>query len=262
LSVRRRLVRLPGGPASYRDEGSGPVAVLAAGLGLSGRFYDGSYAAFAAAGVRLVVPDLPGAGATPGAATGLTPAATARFLADFAAALAIPRAVWIGHSVGAQAVVELAAHQPELAAGLVLVGPTGAPGRGEVPRQALALGLEATRTSLHVIRGVARDYLRTSPLRYFGTWLRHGRHDLPARLPLVHCPVLIMVGDADPVCRPRFVELLCRRLPRARVEWVRGGTHALPRGHAAAFNRIATSFVIDVADRPVDPGTAGGAGGA
>jgi pimeloyl-ACP methyl ester carboxylesterase len=155
----------------------------------------------------------------------------------------IRRAVWIGHSVGAQAVVEVAVQRPDLAAGLVLVGPTGAPGRGEVLRQLWALAVETRRTTAGVIRAVARDYLSTSPVRYLGTWLRHGRHDLPARLEHVKCPVLILVGSEDPVCRSDYVELLQNRLPQSRVEWVSEATHALPRGHPAAFNRSVTEFV-------------------
>jgi pimeloyl-ACP methyl ester carboxylesterase len=243
VSRPERVIELDGGRASYREAGAGRAVVVTAGLGLSSRFYEDSYDAFAAAGVRLLVPDLPGWGQTPGPRTGLRPEQTAAFMIEFAAGLGLRRAVWVGHSIGAQAVVELAARRPDLAAGIVLVGPTGAPGRTELVRQVGGLAVEAFRTSLHVLAGVARDYVRTSPARYFGTWLRHSRHDLLALLPLVQCRALILAGDADPVCRPDFVELLRHRLPAARVEWVRGGTHALPRGHAAAFNRIVTHFV-------------------
>jgi 2-hydroxy-6-oxonona-2,4-dienedioate hydrolase len=242
---RRTIVR--GDPASYREAGGGAVAILTAGLGLTSRFYAASYAAFAAAGTRLVVPDLPGWGQTPGPHTGLSPQATASFLIDFAASLGLRRAVWIGHSLGAQAVVEVAARRPDLATGLVLVGPTGAPGRRELIRQAWGLGVEAARTSFPVIRAVARDYLTASPARYIGTWLRHSAHDLLLRLPHVQCPALVLAGDADPVCRPWFIEMLRHRMPRARVVWVPGGTHALPRGHADAFNRIVTRFVRECA---------------
>jgi 2-hydroxy-6-oxonona-2,4-dienedioate hydrolase len=243
VSRPQRVVQLAGAVASYREAGAGPVAIMAAGLGLTSRFYENSYEAFAAAGVRLVVPDLPGWGRTPGPMTGISPEQTARFLMDFAGAMGIRRAVWLGHSLGAQAVVELAARRPDLAGGVALVGPTGAPGRAELMRQAWGLAVEASRTSLHVLRGVARDYVRTPPTRYLGTWLRHSGHDLLARLPQVQCPALVLAGDADPVCRPWFIELLRHRLPQAQIHWVRGGTHALPRSHAADFNRLVTAFV-------------------
>jgi pimeloyl-ACP methyl ester carboxylesterase len=243
MTVPGRRTLVDGEPASYREAGAGPTAVIAAGLGLSSRFYEESYGAFATAGVRLLVPDLPGRGVTPGPHTGLSPQQTARFLCDFAAALGISRAVWIGHSIGAQAVVEVALRRPDLTTALVLVGPTGAPGRGEVLRQVYALAVETRRTTGGVIRAVARDYLSASPVRYLGSWLRHGRHDLPARVKHVRCPALILVGSEDPVCRADYVEQLQDCLPQSRVEWVCGATHALPRGHAAAFNRAVTDFV-------------------
>jgi 2-hydroxy-6-oxonona-2,4-dienedioate hydrolase len=243
MSRPQREVQLRGAVASYREAGAGPVAIMAAGLGLTSRFYENSYEAFAAAGVRLVVPDLPGWGRTPGPLTGISPEQTARFLMDFAAAMGTRRAVWLGHSLGAQAVVELAARRPDLARGIVLVGPTGAPGRTKLMRQAWGLAVEASRTSLHVLRGVTRDYVRTPPTRYLGTWLRHSGHDLLARLPQVQCPALVLAGDADPLCRPWFIELLRHRMPQAEIQWVRGGTHALPRGHAADFNRVVTAFL-------------------
>jgi 2-hydroxy-6-oxonona-2,4-dienedioate hydrolase len=239
------MAKLTGRPVSYREAGGGAVAILTAGLGLTSRFYEQSYGPFAAAGIHLLVPDLPGWGKTPGPRLGLGPDRTADFLIELASALGVRRAVWIGHSLGAQVVVRVAERRPDLTAGIMLVGPTGAPGRRELLRQAWGLGVEARRTTLRVIGAVARDYIRTSPLRYLGTWMKHGDDDLIARLPRVQCPALVLAGDADPVCRPAFIELLRHRMPHARVEWVRGGTHALPRGHADAFNRAATRFVLE-----------------
>jgi pimeloyl-ACP methyl ester carboxylesterase len=243
VRTRRRLVEVCGGTASYREAGSGTAAIVIAGLGLTSRFYEQSYAAFADAGIHLIVPDLPGWGEMPGPRTGLRPADIADFLIDFARALGIRRAVWIGHSLGAQAVVHVAERRPDLAGGVVLIGPTGAPGRFELLRQAWGLAVEARRTSASVIRAVARDYIRTSPVRYIGTWVRHRRDALPDRVPRIQCPVLLLAGDADPICRPAFIELLRNRLPHATVEWVPGGTHALPRGHAGEFNRRVVEFV-------------------
>jgi 2-hydroxy-6-oxonona-2,4-dienedioate hydrolase len=245
VNIPQRIIEVAGAPASYREAGAGPVAIIAAGLGLSSRFYEASYAAFAAVGIRLVVPDLPGWGRTPGPLTGIGAEESAAFLHAFAAALEIRRAVWIGHSLGAQAVAELAARHPSRAAGLVLVGPTGAPGR-RVLRQFRGLAVEGTRTSLNVLRGVARDYVRTPPTRYFGTWLRHAQHELLPLLPRVQCPALVVAGDADPICTPAFIELLRHRMPDAGVEWVRGGTHGLPRSHAPEFNRLCTAFVREL----------------
>jgi pimeloyl-ACP methyl ester carboxylesterase len=232
-----------GRTASYREAGSGIAAIVTAGLGLTSRFYEQSYDAFADAGIRLLVPDLPGWGDTPGPRTGLSPADTATFLLDFADALRIRRAVWIGHSLGAQPVIRIAGQRPDIAGAIVLVGPTGERGRFKLMRQARGIAVEAVRTSASVIRAVAREYLTTSPARYVGTWLRHSRDNVPARLYSVRCPALILAGDRDAVCSPSFIELLRHRIPDARVQWVHGGSNALPREHAGEFNRAVIAFI-------------------
>jgi pimeloyl-ACP methyl ester carboxylesterase len=243
VTARRRHIEVRGRTASYREAGSGIVAVMTAGLGLTSRFYEQSYDAFAGAGIHLIVPDLPGWGDTPGPRTGLAPADTAAFLLDFALALHIRRAVWIGHSLGAQPVIHIAGRRPDIAHAVILVGPTGAPGRFRLIRQARGLALEAVRAPAHVIGAVAREYLTNSPVRYAGTWLRHSRDITSDRLYRIRCPTLILAGDEDAVCSPAFVELMRHRIPHAEVEWVRGGSHALPRAHAAEFNRAVIAFI-------------------
>ena len=246
MSVRRIVVEVNGAPASYRESGAGIVAIVTAGLGLTSRFYAESYRAFASAGIRLVVPDLPGWGETPGPRTGASAEDTAAFLLAFADRVGVEKAIWIGHSVGVHAVSLVAAASPARARGLVLVGPTGEPGRFLLGRQAFGLMKEAARTSWRVLGAVARDYLTSSPLRYFGTWLRQARDDLVGRAPRIQCPTLLLAGDADPVCRPAFLELLQHRIPHARLECIPGASHALPRGHAAAFNRAVIRFIREL----------------
>ena len=243
MNAERRVVDVNGESASYCEAGGGIPAIVTAGLGLTSNFYEESYRAFANAGIHLIVPDLPGWGKTPGPHTGATPQQNASFLIAFANALRLRHAIWIGHSLGAQVVSEIAARRPDLARAVVLVGPTGVPGRAQLPKQAIGLAREARRTSIRVIAAVARDYLSSSPLKYVGTWIRHSGDDMPARLKRVTCPALILVGTRDPICAPEYIELLHHRLPRARVEWIHGGTHALPRGNAAEFNRAVIRFI-------------------
>ncbi|CAN5758980.1 alpha/beta hydrolase [soil metagenome] len=243
MIVRRRTIEVRGETASWREAGVGVPAIVTAGLGLSSRFYEYSYAAFADAGIRLIVPDLPGWGETPGPLTGLSPLDTTAFLLAFADAIGVRRAVWIGHSLGAQVVAELAVQQPERALGIVMVGPTGAPGRFRLVRQAAGLAIESGRTSARFIAAVAREYIRTPPSRYIGTWLRHSRHQLEPLLPHVTCPALIITGDNDPITSRASIERMLHRLPHGEVAWVAGGTHALPRGDAAEFNGVVAEFV-------------------
>lgn len=232
------------GRFSYHEAGAGVVAILVPGLGLTSRFYERSLAACADAGIRLVIPDLPGYGSTPGHFTGEDPCDTARFLIDFCESIGIRDAVWIGHSLGAQVVAEIAAQRPDRARGVVFVGPVGAPGRLRRLRQMWGLTVEAKRAGARVIAAVARDYVRASPARYFGTWLKHNEDQMLDVLPAIQCPALVLAGDADPLCRPEYIALIQQRLARVHVCIVPGGTHALPRGSTDAFNREVIRFVL------------------
>jgi pimeloyl-ACP methyl ester carboxylesterase len=240
--LRKHRTRIDGRQVTYREAGNGTPVLVASGLGLSGRFYDLSYDAFASAGMRLVVPDLPGFGSTGGAWLGQRVPETRAFLLSFADAVGIERAVWIGHSIGGQVVIDVATAAPHRVRGLVLAGPTGSPGARKLPRQALALVREAVRAPVPVVLRVLSDYLRISPLAYVGTWVRYGGDTPLEKLRGVNCPVLVVVGTRDPVIDPLFLDVLLRRLPAATLERIPGGTHALPRAHADAFNALVVRF--------------------
>ncbi len=232
-------VRVAGGRAHYAEAGEGPPVVVAAGLGLSTRFYEPTLVACARAGLRLIVPDLPGWGATHGPATGLSVDDTAEWLIDFSDALALGRPGWVGHSVGCQVVLALAARHPARAAALALSGPTGGPVRRRLLRQVGKLASAAVLEPPSLLLAVARDYLRVSPLSYLGSWVRAARDQPLERLARVRCPVLVRVGERDPIPPRRFVEALRRALPGTTVARVRGGGHGLPREAAAPFAAVA-----------------------
>lgn len=246
--MKRGELRLDGRRVVYREAGNGAPVLVISGLGLSGRFYEHSYDAFARAGLRLVVPDLPGFGGSRGGRLGHDVAGGRQFMLAFADALAIERAVWVGHSVGAQTALDIAATAPHRARGIVLVGPTGAPGRPRALRQAGALALEALRAPLPVVLRVLADYVRTSPLAYLGTWLRFTRDQPLEKLRAVQCPVQVVVGTRDPVADAELLELLLRRLPSAELVRVAGGTHALPRSEWQEFNAAVTRFCRELAE--------------
>ena len=76
----------------YREAGSGPLVVLAHGLGCSADYWMRNAPPLAAAGYRVLAPDLPGFGRTDGPWRGLGVAAQARALAEWGDALSRPPA--------------------------------------------------------------------------------------------------------------------------------------------------------------------------
>jgi 2-hydroxy-6-oxonona-2,4-dienedioate hydrolase len=247
--VTVRWVQVAGRRARYREAGRGAPLVLVHGLGLSSRFWHQSYGPLAAAGYRVLAPDLPGFGATPGPATGLSVRQTAEWLLAFADRAGGGRAAWLGQSIAAQAVVELAARRPEAAAALVLASPTGAPHRLRVARQAAALARDAVKEPWQLITTVAREYAGLSPAAYIGTWVKAQRHQPLARAARVRCPALIVVGRADPVVPDAFVAALERALPRGRTAVVDDAAHGVVYDRPDALHRAVLPFLAEVREQ-------------
>ena len=152
-----RHVRVEGRRAHVRICGAGPTVFLLPGLGLSSRIYARNCTDLAGAGFRVVVPDFPGFGKTPGGRFGLHVEESADWLVALARALDVSRAAWIGHSVSCQPAMLLASRHPELARGLVLIAPTGAAGRHRVLRQVVRFAQNAFREPPGTVLAVARD---------------------------------------------------------------------------------------------------------
>jgi pimeloyl-ACP methyl ester carboxylesterase len=226
----------------YRAAGEGPTVVIVAGLGLSSAFYRPNIRGLAERGLRAIAPDLPGFGSPPGRATGLDVSEAADWLRQFADSVGVRKAVWVGHSIGCQPALALAAAHPERTLGLVLTGPTGARRARLIP-QMLALAWVAVRERPRVLLAVARDYVRTTPWQYAGWWLRAARDHPLEQATRVRAPSLILIGSRDPVPPPEFLAELSARLPRSELQRVPGALHALPIEQPDEFNRRVAAFV-------------------
>jgi pimeloyl-ACP methyl ester carboxylesterase len=228
--------------AHYTEAGAGPTVLVAPGLGLSTRFYGPVLTSFARAGVRLIVPHLPGFGRTKGPVTGMAVPDVARWLLELADALQLQCPGWLGHSVGCQVALEIAATRPERAAALALAAPTGVPARFRLARQLLALPLAAAREPARVLWAVLRDYVRFLPSAYLGSWIRAGADQPVGKLDRIRCPTLLLVGGRDPIVPWRDVARLRDGIAGSRVTVIRRGNHALPLDAMDVFTPAAADF--------------------
>jgi 2-hydroxy-6-oxonona-2,4-dienedioate hydrolase len=240
--MKAAWTRVDGKRVRYRVAGEGPTVVIVAGLGLNSTFYLPNLAGLAERGIRAIAPDLPGFGATSGKKTGLEVDEAVEWLVQFADTVGVHKAVWLGHSIGCQTALALAAAHPERALGLVLTGPTGARGSRLIP-QLFAVISVAVRLRPRVLWAVARDYVRTTPWQYVGWWLRAARDQPLDQASRVRAPVLILLGSRDPVPAPEFLAELSARLPRSELQRVPGALHALPVEQPDEFNRRVAAFV-------------------
>lgn len=246
--TRTHRVEAGGVSERYREAGSGPVVVLVHGLGVSADYWYRNGPGLAAAGLRVLAPDLPGFGRTKGPGEMSVPEQTAA-LARWADAMGLEPAVYVGHSLSCQTVLELAAWSPERVRGLVLASPTGAPQRRRILHQALGFLRDVPREPPKLVPVVAEAYLRAGPLRVWRTWRQGAKHDPLPLLSRVRAPGTVVVGRRDPVVPPEFAEALAAGLPRGRMVWIEDAAHAVHFGRPEAFNGVVLELVEEL-ERP------------
>lgn len=241
--------------------GRGAPLVMTHGLGGSGEdFYD--LASLLADRRTLILPDLWGFGlsAKPDAAYD-TPFFT-RCLLDLANGLSLPRADWLGHSLGGQVTLNLALERPDLVKSLCLVCPAGGQAGPSLEQRLLALLLLGPdeRPRFHgpwLLRaGVRRVFAEPdSPAcrrlaeQLTAQWSgpdrpQRERSLARAALSLLKSPmwpraggliprVLVVTGERDTVVPAAETDRLLRHLPR-------GATHRrLDLGHMLPYSRPA-----------------------
>lgn len=244
--MRTRRVRAGRWAVRYREAGEGPALVLVHGLGCSADYWLHNGPPLAAAGFRVVAPDLPGFGRTAGPRLGLSIPAQAAAVAELSDALGLGRAAYLGHSLSCQSVVELATTQPARVSALVLAAPTGDRRRKRVLREAIGFAADIPREPLALIPWIADAYLRCGIPRWLGTYFAGKRHDTFAAAAGVRVPALVLVGGRDPVVSPRFAQAVSDALPAGRCHVIPGAAHAVIFDAPEAFNAAVVGFLREV----------------
>jgi pimeloyl-ACP methyl ester carboxylesterase len=166
-------------------------------------------------------------------------AETASGLAQVLDALGAGPYILVGHSMGTQWVVELAAQRPDLVQALVLIGPVTDRRRRSMPLQALALSRDTVGETPGVNQRVFTDYLRAGPSWYLRQVRRMIDYPIEDRLAEVAAPVLVLRGGNDPIARADWSRLLRDRAARGSMAVVPGHRHVVqhtaPRAVASAI---------------------------
>lgn len=210
---------------------------------------------------RLIAPDRPGYGSSPGPALG--PSGNAKVLQRLVEELETGPVTVVGHSYGAAVAVRLAELCPDSVSGLVLVCPAVNLAALDRADRVLALPFLGEALSFLVMRGLANAahwsgrllpnrHLADLPLRlglpadrveaFTENWRRGDlwrvfaleQRALVAEMPEVEAglggltmPVQVLAGRRDRVIPPAVVERLATQLPSAAVTWVPGAGHLL-----------------------------------
>jgi pimeloyl-ACP methyl ester carboxylesterase len=287
-----QTLELSAGPIVVRDSGGdGEPVLLVHGLFVDGRLWDAVVPHLTAAGLRVVIPDLPlGAHRTamrPDAA--LAPADVAALLGEIVAELGLDGVTLVGNDSGGAISQLAAATQPPWLARLVLTPcdlyenfpPPAFAGLVPLARHARGL-LTALMQPLRV------GAIRRSPL--FAGWLtKRGVDDalladlvapflgdaavrrdaykftagidkaqLVRAAGLLRVPVLVMWADGDRFFKRRFAERLAAEVPGARLERIDDSYAFTPIDQPQRTAELITDFVKTTATR--DAGAAVNAG--
>ncbi|WP_460775935.1 alpha/beta fold hydrolase [Microbacterium sp. GXF7504] len=209
------------------EQGAGRrVFVLVHGIGMGRTVFAGLVPELIPHG-RVIAVDQPGYGEAPEPPRTPTMARTADLVAALLRARARPDAdeiVVIGHSMGTQVAVELAARHPMLVDRLVLLAPTVDVAARTAPAQLLRLGRDLFAESPKVLVVGAREYLRAGPnlRRKLKAMLSHRPEDA---YPRVQAPTLVVRGEGDVVCPRPWCASVVSRIPDARLAEIPGHGH-------------------------------------
>ena len=181
--------------------------VLIHGIGTSHRYMARLHDRLTAHGAVYSI-DLPGFGGMPKSAVSPSVPVMARALGDLLTQLGIEQAVLIGHSMGSQWVVELAAQRPSLASSVVVIGPVTDDEHRSVLAQSAALGRDILREPMDANTSVLMDYLRCGPAWYTSQLRQMLAYPIDECVATLEMPVLVVRGGDDPIAGLAW----CRRL--------------------------------------------------
>lgn len=178
---------------AHRQAGRNRDVVLIHGLGMSSAYFVRFARALFDRGWNPIAPDFPGFGESNNAPAS-DAESHARVAAQWADALGIRDAVWIGHSIGCNTVGQLARLRPDLVRAAIYIGPLWTRAKDPQLRFFPRLAIDAFREPVSLFRYVIPAYWRCGMWRWARTWLKFVR-DIGAAAP----QGLMLAGARDPL---------------------------------------------------------------
>ena len=215
-----------------------PAVVLVHGIGVSHRYLARLHRVLAER-TAVVSIDLPGFGGLPKPRRDVDVEAMASGIVAVLSELELGRAVLVGHSMGAQWVVEAALQRSDLVERVVTIGPVTDDRHRSAMAQTRALAVDTLAETPWVNAIIFSDYLRCGILWYLAQ-LRHMiAYPLEERVAELSVPLLVVRGERDPIASTRWCRELRDRAPRAALVHIphshHVAQHSAPRAVAAAI---------------------------
>jgi pimeloyl-ACP methyl ester carboxylesterase len=257
---------------AFDDRGAGPAVLLIHGFPLNRRMWQPQLAPLAAAGFRVIAPDLRGFGESDAPATGYS---IERFADDLIAlldALQIERAVVGGMSMGGYILMNLLERHPErIAAACFIATKSSADDQAGRARRS-AMAAEAERLGANPIIKIfaellfADDTMHSSPelIARVTSWMRgadpkglagallamRDRKDYTPLLSGFRQPSLVISGAEDRAASPDAVRLLTAGLPCCQSRVIDKAGHMLNLEKPEEFNAALLQFLNGLPEKP------------
>jgi pimeloyl-ACP methyl ester carboxylesterase len=214
--------------------------VLVHGVGMSHRYLVPLHEALSKS-ARVISIDLPGFAGLPQPERDLEVPDMGRLLAELVAVLGLERVVYVGHSMGAQWVLEAARADPRRVEGVVLIGPVVDERHRTLGAQARALMVDTLGESPAANGVVLADYLRCGIRRYLKQARRMVEYSTASAVRAVRMPVLVIRGGDDPVAGSEWAHALSVAARDGELIEIPGQQHnvqfSAPRAVAGAIER-------------------------
>ena len=228
--------------------GTGPPLVLLHGLAGSQGWWRYTTGAFAEQ-YSVQIPDLVGFGRSVGERPG-TIADMAALLEGWLEVIGVTRAHVVGHSMGGQIAIHLAARAPQVVDRLVLVGATGIPRPfrlADLVRFAAEVVPPRAWGRATFLPRIAGDAARAGPRVLWSALRTLLIDDVRSLLPQVRSDTLLLIGEMDPLVPRRHALEMVRLIPSARLVVVEGAAHNPMVDRPASFLRTVLPFLAGTA---------------
>ena len=218
------------------------AVVLVHGLGISGTYMH--FLASELANKYIVyVPDLPGFGYSSKPPHVLNIQELADALRDWARAIDLKKAWYLGNSTGCQVIVDFAIHNSDMVNGVILQGPAIDPYHRTVGDQLLRFVTNTPDEPSAQMLIMMKDYRLCGIRRVRKTFGFALIYETEKFLPKVEVPALVVRGDKDELVTREWAEEAARLLPLGSLRIIEGVAHTINMAMPQELAGVADEFI-------------------